>query len=219
MTEAVEAHKPVTNVYIDGFNLYYRAVKGTRLKWLDLEVMCRLLLPDNVIQRIRYFTARVKPRPDDPQAPARQDAYLAALRSLPTVSIHYGHFLQTITRMRLASPPAPPAAQTAQVIKTEEKGSDVALATWLLVDAYETDCEMSVVITNDSDLCMPIRVVSQRLGIPVGLINPGSGQASRALLREKPVFVKSIRQGLLAASQFPDQVVAANRTVRRPASW
>ena len=25
-----------TNVYVDGFNLYYRAIKGTQYRWLDL---------------------------------------------------------------------------------------------------------------------------------------------------------------------------------------
>jgi hypothetical protein len=211
--------RPVTNVYVDGFNLYYRAVKGTRFKWLDLEAMCRLLLPGNDVKQIRYFTARVKPRPDDLLAPARQDTYLAALGSLSKVSIYYGHFLETTTRMRLAAPPPLPAAQTVKVIKTEEKGSDVNIATWLLVDAYEAACETAVLISNDSDLCMPIRVVSQKRGIPVGLINPGPGQASRALLREKPAFVKSIRRGVLAASQFPDVVQAGKRTLHRPASW
>ena len=33
--------RPQTIVYIDGFNLYYGAVKGTRHKWLDLEALCR----------------------------------------------------------------------------------------------------------------------------------------------------------------------------------
>jgi hypothetical protein len=54
-----------TNVYIDGFNLYY-ALKPTRYKWLDLDQLCRLMLPKNTVQRIRYFTARVVPRPVTP---------------------------------------------------------------------------------------------------------------------------------------------------------
>jgi hypothetical protein len=37
------------------------------------------------------------------------------------------------------------------VIKTEEKGSDVNLATYLLLDAFKQDCEAAVVISNDSD--------------------------------------------------------------------
>lgn len=51
-----------TIVYIDGFNLYYGAVKGTRYKWLDLEALCRRLLPKDNIAQIRYFTAQVSAR-------------------------------------------------------------------------------------------------------------------------------------------------------------
>ena len=32
-----------TNVYIDGFNLFYGALKGSGYKWLDLDVLCRHL--------------------------------------------------------------------------------------------------------------------------------------------------------------------------------
>ena len=47
-------------VYIDSFNLYYGAVKGTPHKWLDLKHLCQKLLePHNRIVAIKYFTARV----------------------------------------------------------------------------------------------------------------------------------------------------------------
>ena len=81
-----------TIVYIDGFNFYYGAVKDTPHKWLDFEAFCRLLLPRDSIVKIRYFTARISALPNDPQAPARQDTYLRALRTLPLIEIHYGHF-------------------------------------------------------------------------------------------------------------------------------
>ena len=55
-----------TNVYIDGFNLYYGCLKGTPYRWLDLRKHCELLLPKHQIQRIRYFTAMVTARPQDP---------------------------------------------------------------------------------------------------------------------------------------------------------
>ncbi len=51
-----------TIVYVDGFNLYYGAVKDTPYKWLDLGKMCKFLLPPNDIQRLKYFTARVTAR-------------------------------------------------------------------------------------------------------------------------------------------------------------
>jgi hypothetical protein len=48
-------------VYVDGFNLYYGAVKDTPYKWLDIRKLCELLLPEFSVGRIKYFTARVSP--------------------------------------------------------------------------------------------------------------------------------------------------------------
>ncbi|MCX6027672.1 MAG: NYN domain-containing protein, partial [Chloroflexi bacterium] len=82
-----------TIAYVDGLNLYYRAVKGTPHKWLDLEALLRgLLRPENDLVRIRYFTADVSGR-RDPSAPLRQQAYLRALGRNSVVSIHKGNFL------------------------------------------------------------------------------------------------------------------------------
>ena len=58
--------------------------------------------------------------------------------------------MTTTTRMPLAQQPAF-GPKTVEVIKTEEKGSDVNLATYLLVDAFRRDAEAFVVISNDSD--------------------------------------------------------------------
>lgn len=163
----------VTNVYIDGFNLYYGALKGTPHRWLDLEAVCTKLLPPqhHQLKRIRYFTAKVSARPTDLQAPIRQETYLRALATLPRVSVHLGHFLTKPTRMPLAKPVAG-GPKTAEVIKTEEKGSDVNLATYLVADAFRGDAECFVVISNDSDLTEPMRVVCHELGHRVGLVNP-----------------------------------------------
>ncbi len=46
-----------TYVYVDAFNLYYRAVRRTRNKWLDIHKLCQgKLNPDNEILKIKYFT-------------------------------------------------------------------------------------------------------------------------------------------------------------------
>jgi hypothetical protein len=135
----------ITNFYVDAFNLYYGCLKGTSYKWLNLEHLCQLSFPNDQVHRIRYFTARVKARPSDPQQPARQASYLRALATLPCVSIHYGHYLQTPVFMPYANPPAH-GPSTVQVLKSEEKGSDVNLATMLLVDAFDRDFEKAVVV-------------------------------------------------------------------------
>lgn len=124
-----------TAVYIDAFNLYYGSLKGTDCKWLDLSKMMSLLLPNQNITEIRYFTAKISAKPYDPGAPLRQQAYLSALETLGNVSIHYGRYQSNIVKMPLANP-ARGQSRMVEVIKSEEKGSDVNLATHLLVDAF-----------------------------------------------------------------------------------
>ncbi len=86
-------------------------------------------------------------------------------------------------------------------MKTEEKGSDVNLATYLLLNAFQRDCEVAVVISNDSDLKLPIEIAQSELGIRVGVVNPHPlARRSRAL---QPTFFKQIRTSALGACQFP----------------
>ena len=49
-----------TYFYVDGLNFYYGAVKGTPNKWVDFEALAHLLVPHDRVEKIRYFTARVK---------------------------------------------------------------------------------------------------------------------------------------------------------------
>jgi uncharacterized LabA/DUF88 family protein len=207
----------VTNVYIDGFNLYYGALKRSQYKWLDLEVLCQKLLPKDTIHRIRYFTAKVSARPDDPQLPVRQDTYLRALATLPKVSVHLGVFYVSTVRAYLAHPPSA-GPKTVEIIKTEEKGSDVALATYLMLDGCRADCDTAVLITNDSDLREPLRIARDELGLATGIINPHPAhKRSRAL---DATFFKQLRTGALRSSQFPPQLAdAKGRIITKPVGW
>lgn len=70
---------PKTYVYVDGFNLYYGAVKDTPYKWLDIRKLCELMLKDHAIHKVKYFTAKVHGHVGDPRAPQRQQIFLRAL--------------------------------------------------------------------------------------------------------------------------------------------
>lgn len=202
-----------TNVYIDGFNLYYGCIKDTPYRWLNLAEMCHLLLPRDTIQKIKYFTAEVESRPNDPDQPVRQQTFLRALRTIPNLEIIYGSFLSHEKRMPLA----PPASGFAKVIKTEEKGSDVNLATHLLLDAFNNDYELAVVVTNDSDLLEPIKVVTKQFRKPVGMLNPQ--RYPSVALKPHVLFIKQIRGGVLAKSQFPPVLTDAQGSFSKPAGW
>lgn len=204
------------NVYIDAFNLYYGCIKDTPFRWLDLRLLGEKLLPRDQIHRVRYFTARIQARPADPQAPQRQQIYIRALETIPGLTVHYGHFLSKPTRMPLASPPRT-GPRTVEVLRTEEKGSDVNLATYLLLDAFDRDCEMALVVSNDSDLVEPIRIVRAKFGLPVVVVNP-QRNTSHAL-RQAASFYRPLRHGVLKASQLPTQLSDATGTITKPAAW
>lgn len=205
------------NIYVDGFNLYYGCLQGTPYRWLDIDALAHRLFPRDQIIRIRYFTALVQARPGgDPTEPQRQQAYLRALKTIPHLTVHLGHFLSHPNRMALAHP-TPGGPRTVEVIKTEEKGSDVNLATYLLLDAFQKDCQTAAVVSNDSDLREPINVVRTVLGVPVGVVNPHPpAKRSRAL---HATFFKQIRPSTLRNSQFPTVIRDVKGSITKPAEW
>ena len=141
-----------TIAYVDGFNLYFGALRHTPHRWIDLQRLVKLhLMPRNQLIGIKYFAAKLHPRPKDPDAPARQAVYLRALATLPNLEITLGHFLTKNVRMLLANP-VPGQPPTVEVVKTEEKGSDVNLAVQMLHDAHldRFDCAVIAAATPTS---------------------------------------------------------------------
>ena len=126
----------------------------------------------------------------------------------------YGHFLTHSVSMALTGVTP---TQRVWVDKTEEKGSDVNLASHLVRDAYQQAFQVAVLITNDSDLAEPVRIVRQELNLPVGVLNPH--QHHSAELKRVATFLKRIRQSDLIASQFPAALNDAKGAFHKPASW
>jgi uncharacterized LabA/DUF88 family protein len=204
-------------VYVDGFNLYYGALKGTNNKWLNIQKLVQLLLPKNRILKIKYFTAHVIPRRNDPDQPNRQQIFLRALRTIPNLEIILGHFLSHVVTMPLANCPAG-NQQFVKVIKTEEKGSDVNIATHLLHDGYQNLYNAAIVISNDSDLVEAIRIIRSDLHKTVIILNPFPKSPSHEL-QKIANFVKPIRQGVLSTCQFPTQMKDDKGPFSKPPTW
>lgn len=254
------------SVYVDGFNLYYGAVKGTPFKWLNPVALAQQMLPSKYsVTKLKYFTARVSGAAD-PGAPARQQAYLDALSTVPEIEIHFGRFLskniwRPITNFpvaganihspmpvtlpdgihdvnggSLASPArlpvgvyaakgAPrkkktfipvPSALVTEVHAMEEKGSDVNLAAHLLNDAWKGQFDEAVVISNDTDLCEPIRMVTVERGLPVLVVCPGRWPMARDLERVAS-FKAHISRRMLVNAQFQSPI--SGTTIQKPTGW
>ncbi len=215
-----------TIVYIDGFNLYYRALKHTAHKWIDIAALSAAALPaSNNVQRVNYYTARISGR-TDPTAPARQHAYLRALGSSPSVHIHYGNFLSTKIWAGLVQPPQfrpdfplplGEAPVMAYVRKTEEKGSDVNLGVHLVRDAFLKAFDEAAILTNDTDLVEAVRIVTQEVGLPVTLLTPVNRPA--VSLERVASHVRHVGP-YLGTCQFPDTVpLPTGQIVRKPLGW
>lgn len=203
-----------TYVYIDGFNFYYRVVKGTPYKWLDFSALCRHLIRGHEIEKIKYFTAHVSARPGDPDIPTRQQIYLRALRTIPRLEIILGQFIQNRVQLPVADS-HPRRFET--VIRTEEKGSDVNLACHLLHDAHMARYDAGVVISDDSDLAEALRLVRRELGLTVGILTSNERPSRR--LHQHATFYKRIRRSVLQISQFPDTMRDPHGTFYKPPTW
>jgi uncharacterized LabA/DUF88 family protein len=107
--------------------------------------------------------------------------------------------------------------QYALSLKTEEKGSDVNLAAYLMCDAYENNFDIAVVVSNDSDLAEPIKIVNQRLKKPVGLLS--TVKKPNYKLIKASVFQKKIRENALLRAQYPIQMSDNIGTFHKPKVW
>lgn len=216
---------------VDGFNLYNGLLKGTRWKWLDLLAFTQALLPGDVVERVKYFTALVDARENDPGQPYRQMTYWRALATVERVQIIRGKFLTKEVLMpeaasvaRLRSLAAEGRDVTGErptmvkVVRSEEKGTDVNLAAHLVHDAHLGRFEAAVVVSNDSDLVEAIRIVRDEIGKVVGVLNPRA-QSPSVALRNAASFFRTVRKGVLARCQLADTVVDERGLFHKPQGW
>lgn len=214
--------RPSAIVYVDGLNFYRQRISrhpGT--KWLDPFLLAQNLLPSHEISLVRYFTARVKPSVTSENAPIRQAIYLRALATLGSrLSIHEGTMrvdtrLYPVVPVRLDD-----SGQKvlAKVRKIEEKGSDVALASYMILDAAKRPADVHVLLSSDSDFAPTLQLLRNDLGVATALLSPIE-KPSTSLLNEDPLFTKIVRKSFLENSQFPDLLSDEVGEFYRPPEW
>lgn len=233
------------NVYYGGRDHCGRGAPGWR--WLDLEALAGSLInpslwPEAGLARIAYCTAH-RDRAGDPTSITDQRAYIEALLTATTpTTVVYGQYVPRVKSgdlvdrrgKRIPSPGAPhlptwlPAREVlgpegtpvlrASVSTFEEKGSDVNVATQLLLDVLTDEVDAAIVLSNDSDLEVPLR--EARLRVPVGTVNPGIRHTVEALRGDSADGVgrhwwRRLTPADFLTHQLPDPVGAHSR----PAGW
>ena len=143
------------------------------------------------------------------------------------MSIFEGHFLMNVSRLPILpddkistwkSFVRSQQLKTAFVLKVEEKGSDVNLASHLLMDAFKDKYDCAVILSNDSDLFTPMQMVKKEFKKKIGLITPNK-HPSRHLMKMAD-FIKPIRsKTLLKNSQFPEKLKDERGEFKNPDQW
>jgi uncharacterized LabA/DUF88 family protein len=197
--------------YVDGFNLYHglRSQGWRKYYWLDLWALAeRFLKPRQSLVEVAYCTTLIKA---DPPGQQRQLDFIDAIKvTRPNIKIEYGHYL----------------AKEMHCFKCgniytryEEKMTDVNIACRMLTDAMDDRFDVALLISGDSDLVPPVRIIRRRWPMKRVIAVFPPNRRSDAL-RHAVHGQKWIAEADVRASQLPQHVtVTPGRAISRPANW
>jgi len=197
--------------YIDGLNLY-NGLKKAKLRsyyWLDLEKLTNSLsIKNQKILKIKYFTSMVSSSFDQLKF-NRQQSYMKALKTIKNLRIFFGRHQRSTIRCNNCK----------HIIKNfNEKMTDVNIATEMLKDAFNNECNVQVLISGDSDLipiCSTIRKLQNTTLIIYFPPKRQTDRMKKCCHSWYSIFIKNIKN-----SQFPNPVIDRNgNKIIKPAYW
>jgi len=223
-------------VYIDGYNLFYGRLKHKegsinsrrrKLRWLDPKKLVEQFLHDDFeIDQINFYTTDIDALYLGDKSPSRQQEYYRALMTVENINIIKGRFSKNPTMM-----PAYPIKlninqdgttmiQKYHVLKTEEKRSDVNIASHLVKDACLNLFDMAVLVSNDSDLLEPMKILHE-LNKKFLILSPHEKYCFDFVKELNTKCMRKIQEKHIIAAQFPDEIRDAANTLiaKRPLKW
>src|SRR3989339_408090 len=198
------------SVYIDGFNLYFGMLqKGFRhLLWLDLVCLSKSFLrPGQILSAVNYFTSYVR---NNPEKEKRQNTFIEALQARGGINMQFGYFQMKNFTCRSCGHTYPDPA---------EKMTDVNISVSLISDAYEDKFDTAILMSGDSDLVPPVKIIRNRFPKKKIVIAFPPARLNNSLQYEANAsFV--IGRKTLKDCQLPDVVKKPNGfELRCPSKW
>ena len=197
--------------YIDGMNLYHglKDRYGPRQHWLNVDALARsVLLRDQQLIRVCYFTARVR---NQPASETRQETYLSALAACSQrFTLVEGRFQERIVRCRTCGDVR---------ITYDEKETDVNIAACLIRDAVADAYDTALLLSADGDL-VPAVVAARRIAPTKRFVAAFPPRRRSDALRRICDAALTLGDAKIRAAQLPDKIVLASGVVlERPAYW
>lgn len=170
-------------VYVDGFNFYFglkETAQWQKYYWIDIvKLLKKFMRPNQELVAVKYFSAR--PIGDNEKS-KRQDAFFQANLNNTKFKLVLGQY----NRKKI------PCYKCGNVIRTyEEKASDVNIATHIVADAYQDNCDIAILVSADSDMA-PAIVFAREAGKKVFIYFPPNHKSSnlRVMASNRPILME-----------------------------
>jgi len=196
--------------YVDGFNLYFGLKESgfQRYFWLNIKSLVQnLLKPNQTLVGVKYFTSLVT---NNVEKRLRQKAYINTLMTVEGIQIVYGTFQSELAHCNICG---------IDSRENNEKMTDVNIATHLLSDFYTDQFDMAMLVSGDTDLVPPIKLINEsNTNKRVFIVFPPNRVNDELRKFAKGDMV--IGRKKLADSQFEDEIVSQEgQKMTRPVTW
>jgi len=197
------------NVYVDGFNLYFGMQDAgyNNCKWLDIHTLATNIKESHYkLNKVKYFTSRISNNIPKQQ---RQNVYLDALSTSP-VQIIYGQFRNQYINCGSCG---------GGWWDSKEKMTDVNIASHLLIDAYKDDFDIAFLVSGDSDLVPPVKLLRESFpDKKIIIVFPPERKSNE--LKQNASASFTLGRKKLESAQFPHILTDKyGNTLNIPGSW
>lgn len=197
-------------VYVDGFNFYYGLKKGTWRKyyWIDVVKLFEMFLrPNQELVSVKYFSAR----PTDMGKSKRQDALFQANNQNPKFRLILGKYLKKSIK----------CFHCGHVIQTyEEKESDVRIATQIVADAHQGNCDVAIVVSADSDMIPAIELAKEACVKVFIYFPPNQYSSNLSMMGDGPPSFMQRFEARFKKAILPDNIcLKSGFNLRKPSEW